>query len=179
MLGTSKVDIQDFVSMEIGAKGKTAERLIFLNPIGVGMKTLMVALAMLLFSVACERAVNLKVNGHASEYLEARITKSGDAWKVSTDLPLGNWQVRLQTDPMPVQIEPAGSHSVAWWRIPGERMQQDRPFVLELAKEGSQEVVMVMELRPLYPGQKYVEGVLKVVHWLTRPGMRFRQGRDA
>lgn len=139
----------------------------------------MAALLMLLLTTACHRSVNLKVNGHPSEYLTARIIKSGEDWKVSTDLPLGSWQARLQTDQMPVQVEPVGARSIAWWRLSGERMRQDRPFILELAKVGSQDVVMVMELRPLYPGQTYVEGMLKVVHWLTRPGLRFRQGREA
>ena len=143
------------------------------------MKPIKGFLIILASSLACNRSVDLRINGRSSEYLEARVAKSDAMWKVSTDLPVGHWVVSLQAEQIPIQVEVVGSHSVAWWKITGDRMHQERPFVLELRKVDSQEVCMVMEVHPLYPGQKFVQGVLKVVYWVMRPGVRIKQGQAA
>ena len=129
-------------------------------------------LFLLVLSIGCTQSVDLRVNGHTSDYLIARIVKSDDLWKVSVDLPVGQWTAVLQNDQNSVRIEMVGSHSVAWWRISSERMHQDRPFVLELRGMEGGNPQLIMELRPRYPGQKFVEGALKVVVQLIRPGVR-------
>ena len=137
------------------------------------MNTLKWLVAILALSAGCNRSVDLKVNGHSSEYMTAKILKTDDSWKVLVDLPLGVWNARLQNDPTLVRINSLGPRPIAEWTISNDRMHQDRPFVLELRGPKDDQPLVVMELRPQYPGQKFIEGVLKVVYQVIRPGVRF------
>ena len=130
------------------------------------MKALKSILAILILSIACTRPV-LRVNGNPAVGLEARIARSDDLWKVSIDLPVGQWRARLRNDSELVQVESVGSTSVAWWRTSDDRMHQERPFILELRKEEGKDPDVIMELKIVRSGgvgQGILNGVLFVIY---------------
>jgi len=87
---------------------------------------------------------------------------------MSVDLPIGKWKAKLQGDQTPIEVEPAGSRSVACWRISLARMYESKPFTLELSESDGKEPSILMEIRPKYPGQGFVDGVLTVLSWIAR-----------
>ena len=137
------------------------------------MKTMLLLTALVSTSICCHRSVDLSLNGHKPETLTANIENIGNAWKVSTSLPLGKWQARLENEESEVKIDSSGPRPVAFWFISSQRMHQSRPMRLDLYSPNGQSPVATLELKPLYPGQKFIEGVLNVVYWGERPGIRY------
>ena len=119
-------------------------------------------------SVGCARKAELKVNGRPSEYLEARVSKSGDAFKVEVTLPMGKWAASLKGDSSDVFISTEANRPTASWLVAPGRMNESRAFFLELRDPQSGEARMMMEIHPKYPGQGFVEGVLGVMSWFAR-----------
>ena len=137
------------------------------------MKNLVITFALIASSFCCRRAVDLSINGHKSEYLTAKVEKTNASWKVSAYLPIGNWQAKLENEQAEVKIDSSGPRPIAYWFISTERMHQSRPMRLDLFNPNGRNPVATLELKPLYPGEKFIEGVLKVVYWAGHPGIRY------
>ena len=91
---------------------------------------------------------------------------------MSVDLPLGRWFVRLQTDSDVITIKRKGARSVACWEVSHSRMREQRPMILLLSDQEGGDPRMMLEVSPKYPGQRFVEGTLKVIYQILRPGIR-------
>ena len=134
------------------------------------MKKTMLTLVLIVSSVACQRSVNLTINGRKPEYLTAKIEKNETNWKVTTYLPIGNWSGKLENEGSEVQIDSSGPRPIAIWFISNERMRQTRPMRLALFDPNGHGPLATLELKPQYPGEKFIEGVLSVIYWGKRPG---------
>ena len=137
------------------------------------MKTMVSFIALVSTSICCHRSVDLSLNGHKPESLSAKVENIDSTWKVSTSLPIGHWQARLENEDSEVNIDSSGPRPVAFWFISSQRMHQSRPMRLDLYSPDGQGPVATLELKPLYPGQKFIEGFLNVVYWGERPGIRY------
>lgn len=136
------------------------------------MKPSLIPLALLLL-LGCHRTVDLKINGHASEYLEASIQNAPDGFKVLTSMPKGNWAVRLVGDSYTVSSRSESPLPQCWWIVPKDRLRNSRPFRLELCDPITHEPKLIMELKPKLPGEGFLEGTLKAAYCIARPGIRY------
>lgn len=123
--------------------------------------------------VGCHRSVDLKINGRASEYLKADIVKCPDGFRISTSMPKGNWAVRLVGDPYRVDADFTSPLPECRWVVPAGRLRDSRTFKLELCDPTTNEPKLAMELKPKLPGESFVEGTLRVIYEVVRPGIRY------
>ena len=87
-------------------------------------------------SVACaHRPLDTSISGHHAENLRAEAQKIEGGWRVTLQLPIGEWQVKTPNEEQRIQVIPGTPYSTAQWLVTPERWAKERP--LDLLLEGS------------------------------------------
>ncbi len=100
------------------------------------MKPSIWAAALCLFAgLACaHRTLDTTLSGRKTESMRAEAQKVESGWKVTLQLPAGEWKVQTPNEEQPVQVIPGTPYGMAQWTVAQDRWSKDRP--LDLVLEG-------------------------------------------
>ena len=118
----------------------------------------------LLAPLGCSRPSEVRFNGRKSEYLEAKIIKQNDNYRIVVDLPVGEWAAKLEAETYPVIVEKQNNRNVAVWTATKHRLNTEQPFRIILTDQNSFTNTIFLEVVPFQPGHYFIEGVAKVLY---------------
>ena len=99
------------------------------------LRPLGIALGICLTLACAHRQLDTRISGHHAENLRAEAQKVEGGWRVTLQLPIGEWQVKTPNEEQRIQVIPGIPYSIAQWTVEPERWAKERP--LDLLLEGS------------------------------------------
>ena len=88
-------------------------------------------------SLGCaHKTLDTTMAGHHTENLRAEAQRVDQGWRVTLQLPAGEWKVRTPHEEQGIQVVPGTPYSVAQWTVAPDRWAKERPFDLVLEGEG-------------------------------------------
>ncbi len=102
-----------------------------LRPVGI-------ALSLGLTLACAHRQLDTSISGHHAENLRAEAQKVEGGWRVTLQLPIGEWQVKTPNEEQRIQVIPGTPYSIAQWTVESDRWAKDRPLDLLIEGKGFQ-----------------------------------------
>ena len=102
------------------------------------LRSLGIALCLGLSLACAHRPLDTSISGHHAENLRAEAQKVEGGWRVTLQLPIGEWQVKTPNEKQRIQVIPGTPYSVAQWAVEPERWAKERPVDLLLEGAGIQ-----------------------------------------
>lgn len=101
----------------------------------MNLRSFGIALSLGLTLACAHRQLDTSISGHHAETLRAAAQKVEGGWRVTLQLPIGEWQITTPNEEQRILVIPGTPYSIAQWTVEPERWARDRP--LDLLLEGS------------------------------------------